>query len=747
MQQAPSAQSTAAINSGHFPPTPHVPTNPPSPPPTHLHAIHNLSKTPVPPAPPAHPSGRWETLYVYAFLVKFLPPKVDDLYDAMGFEEALLAPGFNQILFDTLVKFLHMLRPERQEFTTPDNVDTLLKSILVQFCKSKERTVWWDDNVKANIHPFVDTPPDFFALSWQDRLAILRQLVDWQLTHSSVKDVIDVAWEVKYQRKKKKTNKTLAAEFAPPDADDPMSLVNLRMIPIGQDTWRVRYWMIDDSPRVWTSPNPWRMNCPVTAASSNRDEFNNFVEQIKTSVPPPPPHGKRPKYQLAHHELISVLESKSSALDTAEKVRPLLATPSNSQIDQYLHQTVLEEKRSRAAAKQREEEARLLALQEEERRKREVGSRTRSKTKPDHHDLPADESGSTSLAIDSIDTAHEGRSRSKAKAKSRTSNANSSRRTSTKRKRAESPGPPINPDEIDELAEDDSPVDATPKAGRQTKGRGADGKDISKSLPPLDKKGGKARGKVDTDQIDQDIMATSEPPRPRQRRSSRKDQHLVKEEVEGDSDAASVPPSTLEKHKASKSSATKRETTADSSVQPTSSKPPPTRPVGSRRSVRLAKTDLTSTQLEGRDLDQDPTSTLIPPMQASTLTDPPTGSSSRKSTSTTSTRQRNNLRSRHEVPSPSSSANVLPDEMDIDVEAASSTKVTTTPETIPSAPLPKEKTDERRAPKRRRASPKFVSMDSEIGGSPAPTIINGWAVQPNSSENELAAAAAPRICA
>jgi len=31
------------------------------------------------PPPPTDPAGRWETLYVYGFLIKFMHPKIDDL--------------------------------------------------------------------------------------------------------------------------------------------------------------------------------------------------------------------------------------------------------------------------------------------------------------------------------------------------------------------------------------------------------------------------------------------------------------------------------------------------------------------------------------------------------------------------------------------------------------------------------------------------------------------------------------------
>jgi hypothetical protein len=84
------------------------------------------------------------------------------------------------------------------------------------------------------------------------QLKILRQLVELQLTHSSqIRDVVDRAWGVKAMSHKKKEQET-----APPAAEDPLSQLSLQQQPIGQDTSRKRYWVLDSehttSPKLAT---------------------------------------------------------------------------------------------------------------------------------------------------------------------------------------------------------------------------------------------------------------------------------------------------------------------------------------------------------------------------------------------------------------------------------------------------------------------------------------------------------------
>lgn len=74
------------------------------------------------------------------------------------------------------------------------------------------------------------------------QLKILRQLVEYQLTHSAqVREVLDRAWGVKAMSHKKKDQ----VEAAPPPPEDPFSQTSLLQQPIGQDTSRKRYWVLD----------------------------------------------------------------------------------------------------------------------------------------------------------------------------------------------------------------------------------------------------------------------------------------------------------------------------------------------------------------------------------------------------------------------------------------------------------------------------------------------------------------------
>ena len=71
----------------------------------------------------------------------------------------------------------------------------------------------------------------------------MRQLVEWQLVHCTiVRDWIDAAWGVKANKHQKKADREAAA---PPPPEDPHSAENLRMVPIGQDISRRRYWFAD----------------------------------------------------------------------------------------------------------------------------------------------------------------------------------------------------------------------------------------------------------------------------------------------------------------------------------------------------------------------------------------------------------------------------------------------------------------------------------------------------------------------
>lgn len=78
---------------------------------------------------------------------------------------------------------------------------------------------------------------------YRAQLKILRQLIELQLSHSAeIKGKIDRAWGVNVNKNKKKDPAT-----APPEPSDPNSRENLQMLPLGQDSQRKRYWVVDSA--------------------------------------------------------------------------------------------------------------------------------------------------------------------------------------------------------------------------------------------------------------------------------------------------------------------------------------------------------------------------------------------------------------------------------------------------------------------------------------------------------------------
>jgi hypothetical protein len=193
-------------------------------------------------------------------------------------------------------------------------------------------------------------------------------LVELQLTHSAgIKSLIDHAWGVGHVKQKKKE----PAEVPIPDPIDPFSRENLSYGPVGQDSLRKRYWVVDgmytplstipvifacicadpifsvrslsfpmlrrspsgilsqimmsclpmllihsDSPRVYVSTNPWKVTSTFQTVSSTREEYVALIEKLKASAPAKP----KSKLEFAHQNLILALEGRLEAIDKESTV-------------------------------------------------------------------------------------------------------------------------------------------------------------------------------------------------------------------------------------------------------------------------------------------------------------------------------------------------------------------------------------------------------------------------------------------
>ncbi|KAG1904680.1 uncharacterized protein F5891DRAFT_1012365 [Suillus fuscotomentosus] len=262
-----------------------------------------------PPSNAKHPSDRWESLFVYSFICKFtnLRLKLEGLETPMDFENALLTHGPDPILQKILQQFILNLRPQTRNLSI-DQISATLNAVLADAFKASERTVFWDDELGANVNPFADLEGGFFAADWDLKLQVLRQLVELQLTHSiDIKGTVDRAWGVMQNKHKKKDPET-----APPESNDSRSQLNLQLVPLGQDAQRKRYWVADDSPRIYVSTNPWKITATFQAVSSTRAEYISVIEKLKASSPQ---GDRKNKLEQAHTALVKALESRIDLVD------------------------------------------------------------------------------------------------------------------------------------------------------------------------------------------------------------------------------------------------------------------------------------------------------------------------------------------------------------------------------------------------------------------------------------------------
>ncbi|PBK76777.1 hypothetical protein ARMSODRAFT_948612 [Armillaria solidipes] len=268
-----------------------------------------------PPSNATHPSDRWESLFVYSFICKFtnLRGKVDGLETPMDLENALLSQEPNLILSQVLSRFILNLRPQTRNLGI-DQISSTVANVLLEFFKTNERTVFWDEDLRRNVDPLTNLEGGFFAASWDLKLNVLRQLVELQLVHSAdIKAKLDRAWGVAPHKQKKKES-----EPSRPKAEDPFSRTRLQLLPIGQDVDRKRYWIADDSPRIYVSTNPWKMSSTFETLASTREDYMAVIERLKASAPNPKKssrvaHVKRGEAQ--HSALISSLEERVPVID------------------------------------------------------------------------------------------------------------------------------------------------------------------------------------------------------------------------------------------------------------------------------------------------------------------------------------------------------------------------------------------------------------------------------------------------
>ncbi|EJD03578.1 uncharacterized protein FOMMEDRAFT_105676 [Fomitiporia mediterranea MF3/22] len=258
-----------------------------------------------------HPSQRWETAFVYTFILKFtnLRTKIESFEGQPDLEEALLSPTQHPILVQTLSRFVLNLKPQTRNLS-PDQLATTVWSILQEHIKSPtERTVFWNDELGMNVDPLQGIEGGIWGADWDLKLRILRMLVELQLTYNpEIKEIIDRAWGVVHNKHRKRD--TLPA---PLDPSDPHSIERLSTVPIGQDNARVRYWAFDDSPRLYVSTNPWKVTSEFRTIATTKEEYLKVIEDLVSREPKS--SKKHTKGEIHLIQLREKLQSRLEAID------------------------------------------------------------------------------------------------------------------------------------------------------------------------------------------------------------------------------------------------------------------------------------------------------------------------------------------------------------------------------------------------------------------------------------------------
>ncbi|OBZ79454.1 hypothetical protein A0H81_01205 [Grifola frondosa] len=248
-----------------------------------------------------------EALSEHHDIPKFTPlrGKLEGLDSPMDFEEALLSREANPVMTQILSRFVLNLRPQTRNLSS-DVISTTVASVIQEYFKASERTVFWDDSLRVNVDPFHQMEEGFFAAEWD------LKLVELQLCHSpEVKNIIDRAWGVIHNKHKKTETSSL-----PPPPGDPYSQEKLQLLPLGQDRERKRYWVVDDSPRLYLSTNPWKITATFQTVASTRDEYIAILEKVKETAPPEGKAGeRRTKLELAHLALFKALQDRVEVID------------------------------------------------------------------------------------------------------------------------------------------------------------------------------------------------------------------------------------------------------------------------------------------------------------------------------------------------------------------------------------------------------------------------------------------------
>ncbi|GMK57315.1 hypothetical protein CspeluHIS016_0401490 [Cutaneotrichosporon spelunceum] len=317
------------------------------------------------PPRPERVQDDWQVAYVWAFIVKFgLLPRISSLLNLEDFERSLCQPVANRpddVLEGVLITFLKNLKPGLRNLDCTNIQSHLSNYISDTLLNSQEFTVWdraWapheearaeccnksadrgllgrlrgpneDKQARVKKNPIAQIEKKgggIFELDWYERARLLRQLVDWQLSHSDViREKIKDA-----QAKKDEANKKKPKRKNPePEEEKVDKSAEIWIEPIGLDRNKNRIWSLDKSARLYKSGNPFKRPCPLVPMTTTRAELQSQMELFKAhgEVLLPKPIGSglkgKPtqKEAMAHRRKLKGIEDEKQLGEWVEQFLP-----------------------------------------------------------------------------------------------------------------------------------------------------------------------------------------------------------------------------------------------------------------------------------------------------------------------------------------------------------------------------------------------------------------------------------------
>ncbi|GAA5994655.1 uncharacterized protein JCM10292_002194 [Rhodotorula paludigena] len=125
----------------------------------------------------------------------------------------------------------------------------------------------WETNLlrTRGLKPGQETEKNFWLLRWEDKIHLMRKMVDYQLLHCpSVRDLIKENYDLGNQRIAKRD----------PDSN------GLVVLPVGRTSTQLTIWHLDSSPRLYASGDPYRADSAWIAICSTFDGYKAFIKTL-----------------------------------------------------------------------------------------------------------------------------------------------------------------------------------------------------------------------------------------------------------------------------------------------------------------------------------------------------------------------------------------------------------------------------------------------------------------------------------